>query len=587
MYTSFKHIQILISLLKQYNVKHLVLSPGARCIPFVRSVEQDKDFICHSVVDERSAAFFALGIANQTNEIVAVACTSSTATCNYYSAVVEAYYQQVPLLLLTFDREQYLLEQMENQMIDQHNMYGRYCRKSVTLTYVENERDFSYCERIANEAFLELRHHGAGPVQINVEVYKSDLFNVQRLPKVKKIERYVAGEEMDDWIKKMDDIVNKRILFVFGQSNGISEKVTNLLNIFVERTNSVVVAEHMANVHTSKSILSYPITETIGIEKFLELTPDLVISYGGNVAGRMKDLLRNRGGQVEQWSIREDGKLVDQFKGLNVIFESTLEFFLSVANSRLEQNHGIVDNDSFYNVWRLYGDNTIVRETKYSNFYVAQQLAKKIEPESLLHTGILNSTRQMNFFKLADNIKYYSNVGAFGIDGSMSTFLGQASVTDSKCYLLLGDLSFLYDMNSVSLRDVGKNVRIIIVNNGGGGEFHFTYGLEHIPTLNKHISAGHEICFKGWVQSLGFEYFYAYNKEEFDEVIETFIAYDGDVPAVLEVFTDMSSDAQETKAIINELRIENIKEATERKVLNAGRKVLHTWQKNSMRNKDV
>lgn len=573
MYSAHKHVQILISLLKQHEITHLVLSPGARSIPFVRSVENDSDFTCYSVVDERSAAFFALGLSQELRKPVAVACTSATATVNYYSAVVEASYQGVPILLLTFDRDPYLLNQMENQMIDQRNMYGSYCRVSVQLPIVNDDRDFMYCQRLVNEAILELSHRSCGPVQIDIPILGTDLFNVNTLPDVRKFERIIAGDNIEEWeLAKKRLQTFDRILFVFGQGDFLSETEKILLDKFCGGYNCVVVGEHMSNVFSEYSLMTYGFTEIISPSKFDEFKPDLIISYGGNVSGRLKDLLRNYKGRIEHWSIREDGKIVDIFYNITKIFESTLKFFLNCMDNNM---HNV--SHEYYELWKCGVKNSYPSKVRFSNFYVAKALAENIEDNSILHSGILNSTRQLGFFELNENIEYRSNIGAFGIDGTLSTFLGQSVATEKECYLLLGDLSFFYDMNAMSIRHIKRNVNIIVVNNGGGGEFHFIMGKSKIPTIDKHISAGHNHSVEGWVESLGFTYFSANSKESFDKILPDFL-HCKDNPAIFEVFTDMESDAAETKRQINELIMEKASEKMKRGGINAARGLLHAWQ---------
>ena len=169
MYTELKTYQYIIALLKEYGIKHCVLSAGSRNVPFVHSIEEDPYFHCYSVVDERSAGYFALGIAQELNEPVVISCTSSTATCNYWPPVAEAFYQGVPLVVLTSDRDPEMLGQWEDQMIDQVGMYDRHVRKSVNLPIINNYDDEIYCQRLINEALLELNHHGTGPVHINIQ----------------------------------------------------------------------------------------------------------------------------------------------------------------------------------------------------------------------------------------------------------------------------------------------------------------------------------------------------------------------------------------------------------------------------------
>ena len=212
MYTKIKNVQILVSLLKQHNIRHLVLSAGTRHVPLAHSVENDDFFKCYSVVDERSAGYFALGLAKELREPVAIACTSSTATCNYVPPIAEAYYQKVPLLVLTGDRDPYLLDQLEDQMINQVDMYRNFCKKCVSLPVVENDKDVWYCQRLINEALLELNHHGAGPVQINFPINQSieDIADasVPELPVYNKIERCEIGKNKALWQQKAEKLKN-------------------------------------------------------------------------------------------------------------------------------------------------------------------------------------------------------------------------------------------------------------------------------------------------------------------------------------------------------------------------------------------
>ena len=216
MYTELKTYQYIIALLKKYGVKHCVLSAGSRNVPFVHSVEKDPYFKCYSVVDERSAGYYALGLAQELNEPVVISCTSSTATCNYWPAVAEAYYQGVPLIVLTSDRNPSMLGQWEDQMIDQVGMYDRHVKKSVNLPIINDEDDEYYCERLINEALLELDHNTTGPVHINIPMKSyNNSFNVKKLPEVKKISR-ISVEQENEWKRLAKELTSyKRILVVW------------------------------------------------------------------------------------------------------------------------------------------------------------------------------------------------------------------------------------------------------------------------------------------------------------------------------------------------------------------------------------
>lgn len=227
MYTELKSYQIIIALLKKYGIRHCVLSAGSRNVPFVHSVEEDPYFKCYSVVDERSAGYFALGLAQETGEPVVISCTASTASCNYWPPVAEAFYQDVPLVILTSDRDPHMLGQREDQMIDQVGMFDRHVKKSVNLPIVDTKDDFIWCQRLVNEALLELDHHGKGPVHINIPMNSYNVsFTVKELPEVTKFERLQYAYEQEKWDDRVEKLKRcKKILLVCGQNSNVSEKL--------------------------------------------------------------------------------------------------------------------------------------------------------------------------------------------------------------------------------------------------------------------------------------------------------------------------------------------------------------------------
>ena len=550
MFSQIKSVQYLVALLKAHNVKHVVLSPGGRNIPINHSLEQDDFFTCYSVVDERSAAYFALGLSKQLgNEIVAVCCTSSVAASNYLPAITEAFYLNVPLLVLTADRNPSLLEQRENQMINQVNMYQNFCKKCVNLPFTETPSDLWACQRLINEAILEVKHHGNGPVQINIPMAGNiGLFTEPKLPPVKVIRRLEHGRTPEKWEEQAQRLAKaKKIMVVCGERNPLSKAEKNCMEAFARKYNCVIATEHISNVDCEGSLDLFGAAQVMPLDTFTDFAPEIVISIGGNFVSRMKDLLRAKPSLSEHWLIDESGRVCDVFKSLQCIYEcSVQEFFGYFA----EHAPAKAKNDGMYfRAWESYAEKTVYPDFPFSNSYAIKALAKEIPENSILHTGILNATRIMQHCKLSKGIVSYSNIGAFGIDGSMSTLMGQAAIAANRlAFLVIGDLSFFYDMNALQIRHVGKNVRILLINNSGAAEFHYYMGEEVIPTLNRHIAAEHHTSAKGWVESRNFRYYSARSAEEFDRVLKDFIDPKSDRPAVLEVFTDKKADAELLKA---------------------------------------
>ena len=563
MYTELKNYQIIIAMLKKYGIRNLVLSAGSRNVPFVHSVEADAYFKCYSVVDERSAGYFAIGLAQQLNEPVLISCTASTASCNYYPPVSEAFYQNVPLVVLTSDRDPEMLGQREDQMINQVGMFDRHVRKSVNLPIIYTRENEEYCERLLNEALLELNHNGAkGPVHINVPMNSYNrTFNVANLPNVRKIDR-IFWDQRELLNKKIDELKNaKRIMVVCGQQNYVSDELKQEIERFFKKYNATIIVDYMSNVNFEfgiNTVLSMD-DNYINIPTMNKLMPEIVISYGGQVFSGLKTQLKKNHTKFKHWLIAEDGEICDLFKGLTTIFECKPEHFFKYCN----ENATTIENDmNYYNSFKKYTDSIKMPQLKYSGAYAIKSVVEKIPENSILHLSINDSIRLTNFFKLNKNIKVYANIGTYGIDGCMSTFLGQAVANQNNSYLIIGDLAFFYDMNSLRINSLGKNVHILLINNHGGSEFY--YNKTWVNELGDlHTSARHNTKAEGWVKENNIKYLYADNMDEFNKKLNEFITSNEAV--LFEVMTEMSTDAEEVHAIYNYSKPHDIKTDVTRK----------------------
>lgn len=542
MYTELKSYQIIIALLKEFGIRHLVLSAGSRNVPFVHSVEEDPYFTCYSVVDERSAGYFALGLSQELGEPVLISCTSSTATCNYWPPVAEAFYQGVPLVVLTSDRNPAMLGQWEDQMIDQVGMYDRHVRKSVNLPIINDSDDAHFCERLVNEALLELDHHGTGPIHINVPMKAyNNSFNVKELPKVTRIRR-VETDQADEWAACADQLSRvKRVLVVAGQQSSCPAELACALESFAASYEVAIAAEYMANIPRE-----YAFNPTLCMEyryitpkKFSEFMPDVVITFGGNMTAGLKDMLRKFAGSYEHWSISEDGSVCDMFRSLTRVFECTpAEFF-----SRMVDASSCKPDGSYLAALKAYEASATVPELPYSNMAAIRKVVERVPTGSILHLAINNAIRLTNFFKLQPGVKVYANIGTHGIDGCLSSLLGQAAASGRPSYLVIGDLAFFYDMNALRIRHVTDKVRILLLNNEGGEEFYFNQVWKD-EASDLHTCARHHTKAEGWVRECGFRYLSAHNPEELDAAVEEFFNDDAEGPVLLEVFSEMSSDSK-------------------------------------------
>ena len=551
MYSSVKNVQILISLLKQHNIKYFVNSPGSRNTPLVHSVENDPFFECFSIVDERSAAFFALGLSEALDEPVCVTCTAATATCNYALAIKEAYERNIQLVALTADRERYELFQMKEQLINQVNMYNEFIKYAIDVPEVKNLNDEMYSNRIINEALLELNHNGKGPIQINYSVVNWGDFSVTKIPKQRLITRkYIKDLDLKELI---DNLRSKnRIIFYIGMDVSENNELSNLLNVIEKQYNCVVLCDNYSNISGNHFINASVLGDFLTSNEMKKMMPDLVITMGTVFYSPIRNHLININYKFEHWHISEDGIINDAFKKLTQVFECTPnEFLKKIENNKLSNNY------QYYNLWKNRIEKIKYNDLSFSNFSVIKEFCNKVPENSIVHASVLNAIRISNYFGFKNHVKCYANVGADGIDGALSTYLGEANTTDNLAFLLIGDLSFLYDLNSVNYINK-NNMRILIINNFAGAEFYKNFGLKMIPTLDKHIAAKHHTKMENIIKSKNIKYIKAENKNEFIDGLNQLLKKSSQ-PILLEVFTDANNDAITLKKFWENNRIEGSK----------------------------
>lgn len=559
MYSNLKNVEILVALLKKYRIKHIVISAGTRHTPLVVSVENDDFFKTYSIVDERSASFFAIGLIEELQEPVAICCTSGTAAANYVSAANEAFYQQIPLLILTADRNHYYMFQQEEQMIPQENLYCDVCKKVVTLPHVRDEKDFWYCSRIANEALMELHHGESGPVHINFivendypEIQGIVKFEVENLPDVRKTERLSLEDLEEVWRERADFLKQSKILIIYGQHGPHTDEEIKNIESFAEKYNCIISVDLLSNLNCKYVVPTFALSRALNAEQLKQLCPDVVITMNANSVSEIKTRISLLKDSFAHWHVSAKGEISDPFKSLPDIIECSPNTFFKKFSElgKCTENHCYFE--AWEEVYKTIGDNGSLNDipVDYSAMYATQQFMKRIPQNALLHIANSNSIRLANYFSPKDSIRIFCNRGANGIDGSMSAFVGQAFISGKMSFLLIGDLSFFYDMNSLWSRYIGNNIRIMVCNNSGGAIFHSYPNTTNVPSIDRHIAAQHETSVKDWVISRGFSYYSAKNKEEFDKNIVNLFDETSSKPIVFEVFTDKDTDADSIRTIL-------------------------------------
>lgn len=549
MYTNHKSALYVVAMLKQQGINRIVISPGTSHNAMVRSIDEDPFFETYSITDERSAAFFAIGIAQEIQKPVAIMSTSGTATCNYVSAVTEAFHRNIPLVVITADKHPYLLNQLEDQMINQPPMFHGITKYAVSLPEsINNARDDWYCRRLLNEVFLEMNHHGTGPIHINVPISYGmfalgETFTTPKLPTIPLIKRLDNYTDAETWARAFDEIKDKRIMILCGQDTSFDTETVQLLDHVSKRYNCVLATDSLSNLHVERAVemeKARPFNE--------EILPDILISLNGSIVSYIKYALKNASSHVDHWLVHEKGTLADPYTKLKYVIESDTVGFL-----RRMAQYGRSDACSeYYHTCVTHVTNYTVPELPYSNCYACQKLLPSLPQNSILHLGNSTTVRITQFFQLHPSIRVYCNRGVHGIDGCMSAFIGQASISEKTAFLMLGDLTFFYDMNALWNKYIRNNVRILLFNNGGASLFYYnTRGLKNFPSLDKNAGAAHVSSAKAWAECRGFKYITANNKEDFDCIYQEFIKEDSDKPILFEVFTDRAVDGEAWHSILS------------------------------------
>jgi 2-succinyl-5-enolpyruvyl-6-hydroxy-3-cyclohexene-1-carboxylate synthase len=554
MYANNKLIQQILFLLKANNIRKVVISPGSRHFPLSHSIENDSFFQPFSVVDERSAAFFALGLIQESNEAVAICCSSGTSVANYGSAVSEAFYQHLPLLLLTADRIPEYLGQKEDQMIKQDDIFREFIKYHGQLPVIKSEVDEWYANRIINEALIELYHTGAGPVQLNYPIteHRTDPFEVTELPVVRKITLHKADDEAEKWEAIRQKLAGKKVMIVWGQSVPESTRLTKSLDKFCEQYNAVILTDRISNCTHKNSILNaFVVLKAMTLKEQEELAPDVVLDLGGNIIfnSEIKDYLKRNSPTMQSWQIGPSAKVTDTFRRLTEIFEmNEFTFFEHLSADKKNSS-----DNSFFAEWNNISKTIAEPKVEFSQLYAIGQLINQLPQGSALQLANSNTIRMGHLFDIDETIKCYCNRGVNGIDGCMSTAVGYAATADKPVFLVIGDLTFFYDMNALWNRHLSKNLRILLVNNEGGAVMHLPFSSDMGKVLTKFTSAGHVTSAQGWVKSVGIKYLSATNKDETDEGISALadLTYEG--PVLLEVFTKKDNDAAVYKKYMAEI----------------------------------
>lgn len=533
-----ENVNILTSLLIAHGVRHAFVCPGSRNAPIVHNLNECEAISCHPVTDERSAGFQAIGLSMAEDYHPVVVCvTSGTALLNLHPAVAEAFYQHIPLIVISADRPSQWIDQMDGQTLPQPNVFGKMAKKSVSLPEVQDKRPQEeqhwYCNRLVNECLLACLDGDKGPVHINVAISEPLYsFTTTRLPQERKITLYdFDGDE--SCRNELAEVLNytQRPLIILGQSEGRDQDQTlfkTLNGIFATLSEALSIPTHFEET----------LAQAMEDERF---HPDLIIYMGGHIVSKQLKLFLRNMQHVEQWRVSPSGNIEDTFMHLTKVIKTT-PFHL--ADYLASHHHP--STDEYTRLWNQELTKAKSRSQQFEPAYSSMAAIKHfhdscIEQPCVIY-GNSSAIRLGNLFAKAH---IYCNRGVNGIEGTLSTAVGfsiSERYTDKNVYCILGDLSFFYDQNALWNKNLRGNLRIMVLNNGGGAIFGKFQGLRQSKARKEMVMAEHHTSADGICKQNKIVYLAAHNIEEMKAEMEKLIKAPSCRPMLLEVFTDIDID---------------------------------------------
>lgn len=536
-----KTVSLLADLFVKKGLTDIIISPGSRNAPLIIAFGGNESVNAYTVVDERSAAFFALGLAQESGKPVAVSCTSGSAVLNYAPAISEAYYQKLPLLILTADRPSHMIDVGDGQTIRQENVFASHIKESFSLPLnLDNEDDLTQASHLINQAIDACLFPEPGPVHINIPL-DEPLYNTTDHGVEGKVENTVeaTSEVSQKLTNEFVDLWNsgKKVLILSGQSAPSKEKEA-LLSRLAEMDQVAVLTETTSNLNDVRFIDCIDNVLTAipeGEEK--AHAPQLLVTTGGAIVSKkIKKYLRDYKPE-HHWHLSASGEKVDTFFALTQIVETSPLDFLSSVTHRLQSvssDFGKSWVDLKKRVTKLKAD--YLKELPYSDLKVFEVLLQHIPANSVLHLGNSTPVRYSQLFGSSRKFEYFSNRGVSGIDGQLSTAAGYAVKSERINTAITGDLGFFYDSNAMMNKHLTPNLKMVVINNGGGGIFRFIPGPDTTEQLEPFFEAHHQWKAEKLAEAFDVLYFKAENQSELEKILPEFYS-DLSRPALLEIFT--------------------------------------------------
>lgn len=537
MYSAQILSQIVTQLCVKHKIKHIVLSPGSRNAPLIIGFSLNPYFTCYSIVDERCAAFFALGIAQQINEPVAVVCTSGSALLNYYPAVAEAYYSDIPLVVIAADRPSHLIEIGDGQTIKQENVFKNHINYSANCKAQPNKIDFNINE--INKA-LSIAKIEKGPVHINVP-FEEPLYDYVETPTLIPQANFLnpknninIEKDIINLVKIWNTSSKKMILTGVMPPQTINNET---LSYLANDESVLVLTETTSNLHHPKFIPDIDmLISNLSETENKDLQPDILITFGGMVVSkRIKAYLRKYPPKLH-WHI-DSKKAYDTYFCLTKHLKTTPQLFLNNLQERV-----LKVKSNYQNKWlqirhqKLKKQWEFEKNIPFSDYDAYATVFKCIPKNTLLQLANSTAIRYSQLFSLDSSISVYCNRGTSGIDGSTSTAIGAAVASKNPTLLVTGDLSFFYDSNAIWNQYIPPTFKIVLINNTGGGIFRILPKAKDTPKFETFLETKHNLNASYLCKMFGFNYFRAQDKATLNTTLPHFFS-NNNQPHLLEIIT--------------------------------------------------
>ena len=525
-----QHISDLAEICFRKGIRSVVISPGSRSAPLIKAFYGVFGDHCISLVDERSAAYFALGIAAFTRSPVALICTSGTASLNYAPALAEAYYQGIPLLAVTADRPREWIDQQDNQTLRQPGIYHNYIRAGYDLPQViTSDDELWFAHRMVNEAVTLCTANGCGPVHINVPLTEP-LYG--ELPPHSPAIRIITREEPGITLTLPEEMIRewnhaRRIMIIHGQDfpgSGTSPLIATLLR----DRRIVLLAENIANVPGSNIISNSNLVLSLNRDNSPDY-PDLILHSGGQVVSKALTGYLRRAPSVSCWRIGPGNGIVDTFKQATRWIPMPPETVYRALGSYIDTQAVSDYRESWLKATDRAGHvaGELMQQAPFSDLVVFNHIFNNIPAGTVVSLGNSSIIRYAQLFPANDTLSFYANRGVSGIDGCISTSAGIAHASQKMTLAVTGDLGFLYDSNALWNRELPANLRIVVINNGGGGIFHILKGPSEHPGFKKFIEADHPAKIHKLAAAFGLDYHYADDSGNLKSSWDLFLAGSG------------------------------------------------------------